>query len=103
MLVTERSAEEVIGDQCGHFVVGRLVEVLLGHVRPVAAHGVVRVLSRELEGVVSAGATPAVGDLAGQAGDEAGTTRLKVSHGVEVTLAGGTHASSLKKKKTAAI
>ena len=98
MLITQRSAQEVVGDQCGHLVIGSLVQVLLGNVRSVAAHGVVRVLPGELEGVVAAGTASAVGDFASETSDEAGTTGLKIGHGVQVAFARGTHASSLEAK-----
>jgi hypothetical protein len=52
-----------------------------------AGHGVVRLVDGELERVVAAEAFPAVGNITTDAGHNAGLARLKVSDGVEVTLA----------------
>ena len=45
VLLCEEVGEVVVGDEGGHLLVGRLEEVLLRHVRPVARHRVVRVRS----------------------------------------------------------
>ena len=61
----------------------------LRHVRPVAGHGVVRLVRGELEAVVAAGAAASVELVAAEAGDEAGLAGLEVGHLVQVSLPGG--------------
>ena len=56
--------------------------------RPVAGHGVVRLVRGELEAVVAAGAAAGVELVAAEAGDEAGLAGLEVGHLVQVSLPG---------------
>lgn len=99
MLVTQSPAQEIVGNQSGNFFVGTLVQVLLRNVRSVAAHGIIGVFRGKLEGVVPAGAAPAVGDFASEASDQSRATRLEIRHGIEVSLAWGADTGSLRGKE----